>query len=451
MTTPKNKPPGLNKTNNDKLRHQLHNSVNGLVTLFSGEAARQGYLAAADQGIISVSNFLATLILARNASPTELGVYVVGFTSLRLLRAFQEGIIIQPLNTYGAAMDHSTFRNYASNTGFIQLMLALASAAGVALLGWVLILLGNDTAGPGIFSLWSVFLWWQLAEFIRRTLYTRGKVTYAVFNSSVGNLFRLGILVVLANQSRLTGATGISAIAVGSLISFVPGMWQTRSYWSIKNIDLRMTWKRNWGFGKWILGSSTANWFAVEFYPVLTAGIISFAAAGAYRALQNIVAPVHVLLKATDTFLTPRAAKLYDQKGIPALSRILRTTYLILGIPIIAMLAIALLFPEFLLELFYGETYLQYSNGIVLMVIFYLLLYLYSPAQTALKAVRIGQPIFIANLIAIAIMLTVGVWLIIQWGVYGTLAGQVVSALIICVILWTAWGLVKRRMDPEIQ
>jgi len=409
----------MNKPNNDKLRQQFHNSINGLVTLFSGEAARQGYLAAADQGIISVSNFLATIILARNASPTELGVYAVGFTSLRLLRAFQEDLSIQPLNTYGAAMDHSSFRNYASNTGLIQLMLALASAVGVALLGWVLILSGNDTAGPGIFSLWSVFLWWQLAEFIRRTLYTRGRVTYAVFNSSIGNLFRLGIMVVLVNQSRLTGATGISAIAIGSLISFIPGMWQTRSYWSIKNIDLRMTWKRNWGFGKWILGSSTANWFAVEFYPVLTAGIISFAAAGAYRAIQNIVAPVHVLLR-------PRAARLYDQKGIPALSRILRTTYFILGIPIIAMLAIALLFPEFLLELFYGETYLQYSNGIVLMVIFYLLLYLYSPAQTALKAVRIGQPIFIANLIAIA------------------------NALIICVILWTAWGIVKRRLDPEI-
>ncbi len=99
MTTPKKNPPGLNKPNNDKLRPQFHNSINGLVTLFSGDAARQGYLAAADQGIISVSNFLATLILARNASPTELGVYAVGFTSLRLLRAFQYGIIIHPLNT----------------------------------------------------------------------------------------------------------------------------------------------------------------------------------------------------------------------------------------------------------------------------------------------------------------------------------------------------------------
>jgi len=48
-----------------------------------------------------------------------------------------------------------------------------------------------------------------------------------------------------------------------------------------------------------------ANWLSVEFYPVLTAGMISFAAAGAYRALQNLVAPIHLLLRAIDTFFTP--------------------------------------------------------------------------------------------------------------------------------------------------
>ena len=44
-----------------------------LLALFSGGGAREGYLAAIDQAIISLSNFLATIILARNVSPTELG------------------------------------------------------------------------------------------------------------------------------------------------------------------------------------------------------------------------------------------------------------------------------------------------------------------------------------------------------------------------------------------
>ena len=64
------------------------------------------------------------------------------------------------------------------------------------------------------------------------------------------------------------------------------------------------------------MGGSLANWIASELYPLLAAGLISFAAAGAYRALQNLVAPVHVLLRATDTFFTPRAAKVYHHGTI---------------------------------------------------------------------------------------------------------------------------------------
>jgi hypothetical protein len=39
--------------------------------LLSGVAAREGYLAAADQAVISLSNFLATIILARNVDPAS--------------------------------------------------------------------------------------------------------------------------------------------------------------------------------------------------------------------------------------------------------------------------------------------------------------------------------------------------------------------------------------------
>ena len=49
-----------------------------------------------DSGVISLSNFLATIILARNVDPTQLGVYGVGFVTLRLVRAVQEGLIVQP-------------------------------------------------------------------------------------------------------------------------------------------------------------------------------------------------------------------------------------------------------------------------------------------------------------------------------------------------------------------
>jgi O-antigen/teichoic acid export membrane protein len=109
------------------------------------------------------------------------------------------------------------------------------------------------------------------------------------------------------------------------------------------------------------------------------------------------------------------------------------------GIPILSVLAVALLIPKPLLRLLYGETYVGYSDSMVLMVLLYALLYAYYPLQTALKAARQARPLFVANLGAIAAMFTIGVWAISRWGVAGTIAGQALNALIVTVVLGAAW------------
>ena len=417
-----------------------------LVALFSGEGARQGYLAAIDQGVISLSNFLATIILARNVDPTQLGVYGVGFITLRLVRAVQEGLIVQPMNVFGASMDLDEFRPYATSTSLFQIGLALVSALAVAVCGWILTDLGNDTAGPTLFALWFSFLFWQLQEYMRRMLYTRGMVLHALVNSIISNAVRFALMIYLVSQGRLSGIAGLDAIAWGALVVMLPGIWFTRHFWTRKITDLRDTWVRNWIFGRWILGGTLTNWVAVEFYPILAAGLISFAAAGAYRALQNLVAPVHLLLRAIDTFLTPRAAKLYAKSGTSALTRTLRSIYLAVGIPVIGLLFAAILFSEQFLQLVYGDTYAAYKDGVVLMALFYALLFAYWPLQSIFKAAQQSRPIFMANILAIISMFTIGVLAIRNWGVYGTIAGQALNALVINIVLWGVW-ISMRRAD----
>lgn len=415
-----------------------------LAMLLSGKGAREGYLAAIDQGLISLANFTATVILARNISLTELGVYGVGFTTLRLARAVQEGLTIQPLNTFGAPMDTAEFKRYASATTLIQVALAVLSAAFVALAGWIVTETGNDTAGPALFTLWSAFLWWQLQEYIRRLMYTRGDVFNAVLNTALSNAVRLGLVFWWAAQGALTGIAGLQAISLGSLVALLLGLWQTRRYWTRDLASLPETWQRNWRFGRFMLGASLSNWVSVEFYPVLTAGMISFAAAGAYRVIQNLVQPVQLLLRAIDTFLSPRAARTYHQQGFPGLEKLLRKTYLLFAGPILGLLALASIFRRPLLNLLYGEDYLAYADGVILMAFFYALWFAYWPLQTALKAMRSSRPIFVANLTAILAMFTAGTWFINQWGVYGTLTGQALNALIVMAIHYAAWRALRQ-------
>ncbi|HEY61433.1 MAG TPA: oligosaccharide flippase family protein [Anaerolineae bacterium] len=407
--------------------------------IITGQTARSGYWAAIDQGFISISNFIAAVFLARNVDPTQFGIYAVGFLLLHLIRAIQDGLIVQPMNAFGSIMPFPEFKEYVSSSGLLQGILAINNAIIAAVGGIILTKLGNDTAGPTLFALWLPFLGWQMQEFIRRLFYVRRMVKHAMLNTFVTNAIRLGILFYWGKIGLLSGKAGLIAIAWGASAGFIFGIIQTRKYWTLNFYPLRKTIRKNWGYGRWILGSSTANWVAAEVYPLLAAGLISFAAAGAYRALQNLVAPIHVLLRAIDTFITPRAAQIYQTNGRRGTWRLMRIVYLVAGIPIIGLLILTCLYPTTLLRLLYNETYVDYSNGMILMAIFYGLWFLYWPLQAIFKAIQITKPIFFANLVAIFSMFTIGIISIKQWGVYGAIGGQALNALIVSVILWRIW------------
>ena len=275
----------------------------------------------------------------------------------------------------------------------------------------------------------------------------RQAIPRALTNTILSNGIRIGLMIWLVYRGLLTGIAGLEAIAWGSFVALFSGLWFTSAYWTRDILNLKETWMRNWNFGRWILGGSVANWVAVEFYPILAAGLISFAAAGAYRALQNLVAPIHLLLRAIDTFLTPRASRIYDQNGRLGLSRTLRLIYAVTFLPVVGLLVFAVVFRAPILRLLYGETYLYFGQGIILMALYYALWYLYSPLQSAFKAARLSQPIFIANLAAILTMFTIGILAIQYWGIYGAIAGQALNALVINIILWGTWLRVKMGAD----
>ena len=125
--------------------------------------------------------------------------------------------------------------------------------------------------------------------------------------------------------------------------------------------------------------------------------------------------------------------------------------YILSGIPILGLLVVAVIFPVPLLRLLYGETYLPYSDGLLLMALYYGLWYAYWPIQAAFKAIRQTQPIFAANGLAILSMFTLGVWGIQRWGVYVAIGGQALNASIVTGFLWISWFVIKRkRSTPSV-
>jgi len=403
------------------------------------DLGRGGVWAAADQGVISLSNFTASVLLAVMVSPEELGKYLIGFLLLYFIRAIQNGVIIQPLNTIGAAKPDEEFRSFFTATFFHQLIFSLLFAGIVLIIRFVSPHLIKAGFSEILLGLSLCFFAWPLQEFFRRVFYARSKVSLAFWVSLSANLIRLSIIVVGSRLGEVRGLSGLMAIGWGSLFAGIIGAWFARKWFTSRDVKLVESFRENWQFGRWIVGASLADWVVVDLYPIMMGWMISLSATGVYQALQNLVAPIHVLLRAIDTFMTPGLAKAYDRFGLVRVNQKLKGLFLLAGIPIIILLGLVLLFAPQLLFLLKGETYLPYANGIFLMAGFYFFLYVHRILQMGFRAVRQGKPIFWANLLAILSMIAGGLWLINRWGIYGAIGGQALNAFILSCVLFIAW------------
>src|SRR5271170_6186042 len=66
--------------------------------------AHQRFWAFIDQGVVSLGNFMATVMLARALKPGEFGIFALLFGSILFLNTVHAALVTYPLSIFGAPM-----------------------------------------------------------------------------------------------------------------------------------------------------------------------------------------------------------------------------------------------------------------------------------------------------------------------------------------------------------
>jgi len=110
---------------------------------FFGKAipmATKGGLAVLDQGLISGSNFLVGILLARWLAPGEYGAYALAFAIFLLLSFVSQSLLFEPMAVFSGSAYQKSMRGYFRSVLWIHLAMTvitfvlLGTAAGVAFL-----------------------------------------------------------------------------------------------------------------------------------------------------------------------------------------------------------------------------------------------------------------------------------------------------------------------------
>jgi len=400
-------------------------------------------LAIIDQGLISGSNFAASILLARWLTPEQYGAYAVAFGVFILLSLVYLALLLEPMAVFGGSAYHHCLREYLRVLVKLQVGVALVVVVPLglsALVAWKLApasglpgaLAGVTLASPCLFLFWLA----------RRTYYLQLSPSRAVQGAFLYFCVVMGGLWIVYRKGMLSPFSAFLLIALGALLTSGLLLVHLRRALPTSGTVLvaREVWKKHWVYGRWALATSVASWVpAYIFYPVLsTFGGTSYS--GELRALMNFCNPIEQTQIALAILFLPYAARVQgankDRRSAPGLS--VRLTLVSIGATA-TYWAMVILFREPLFHLLYSGKYENVApllRSVAIGSLFWSAAY---GSAIVLRAMESPQSIFIAYSTAALVSLLVGIpaarYFGVAGGVWGINISDAVSFIMVLILL----------------
>ncbi|HZV62447.1 MAG TPA: lipopolysaccharide biosynthesis protein [Methylophilaceae bacterium] len=393
-----------------------------------------------DQSIVSGSNFIIGILLARFLGPEAFGVFVLLQSVMLYVNSFQGALIFQPMMSAAPQLVEQERSKYLQGVFAMQLILGLMLGLAVTLLAVGAHVLGLiHMAGLDSMTVAAVvcaMLTFQLQDWQRRYYFVHEKARAAFFIDIIsygGQVALLGTAFVLG---RLDVATGFWIIAAASLTSFCIGFL----HHSLRPVfaHARDVLREGWRTGRDYLVAWQFQWLGSQGVFMVGASLVGTHAVGGVRATQNIVGPINILFLAMDNLIPVAAARRYGKSGLDALSRYLWKITLwgtLLLAPVLILLSV---FAVPLMGLLYGESYVAFASLVYWQALYIFIQFYLRQAFFFLRTVKATGVILRSGIIMAAFSIAIASFTVDSYhatGLMFALLGGVSASL-----LYSAWS-----------
>ena len=270
-----------------------------------------------DQGLISGSNFLLGIQLARSLHPAGYGAYALAFSIFSLLLVLDQAIVLEPMSVFGGSKYSGLLRRYLGELLKFQsilsgvcLSLLLVAALGIGISrqssDLYVALLGIGIATPSILLLY----------FTRRALYLEyrssaaagGAVLYCVLLFS--GLWLVDHLGLISAFSAFL-CMGAAALATSSLLMiYIRPRLKSKG----RESEFQIV-NEHWNYGRWALGSSAFMWISWNVWYTIVGSLSGLAGTGTLKAWMNLAMPVIQSCAALSLLVLPHTSRVVHVEG----------------------------------------------------------------------------------------------------------------------------------------
>ena len=403
-------------------------------------------LALFDQLIASGTNFLATLMIARFAGASSLGVYVISVTVTAAVIGCQDALIIKPYTIQRFRLPGSDAEN-AGMALSLSIILGMICAAGLLIAGAVLYL---ADAGLTV-TIQTVILACALPailarEFARRFAFTHLNMPQAIAIDGAVAVQQVLGLGLVGYSGHLGAGTALCSIGLASASTALGWRFLLGKQLNMWRGSWRAETKRSWSLGKWLLAGQLTREIQQSIPYWVLSLIIGSAATGVYAACTSVVSFANPVIFGLGNIITTRSVLAWRTSGGPGLWRqALRDTALLSSF--MAAFCIVIFFEgDRIISWLYPRGGFEMGTGLTFLLALSMLAMAGGiPPSNALAAMERPRAIFGVGVAGAAVSITLVFAFLLKWGLIGAAAGFLAGNVLTLGGRWIALYLLIPR------
>jgi O-antigen/teichoic acid export membrane protein len=427
-----------------------------------GERIRDGFLrqlrgretwALTDQAVVSATNFLTNVMLARFMGLREFGIFALAWMSVLFVNSLQFALVIAPMMSIGPKQAEKDRPSYFGAVVFQELVLVLFS---FVLVFSGLRLFGGDIRHVDVRHLalplaFSAFAY-QMQDFVRRYFFATAKSRYAFLDDALSYLTQLPILFLLHKVGRLNSVAALWAMAGTSLFGLAVGwLWVEPLHFQWARI--KAVTSHHWKLSRWLGVSALLQWTSGNLFVLAAPVYYGAAAAGVLKASQNLMGVTHVWFQGLDNVVPVETARRLHEGGVRSMLAYTRSILFKWGGLTLMFAVVMGAAPGLWLRLVYGPQMVQYGYILRLYALLYVLVFIGGPLRAGLQAIEFTVPIFWSYLamttFSFALAVPMAKWLRLNGVMIGLLGTQVLFQSIVGAALLIKSNRLMQKSDLD--
>lgn len=389
----------------------------------------------ADQAVVSLASFAATVIVGRTLGKEALGIYALGPFLFWLVAGVANALVWVPYTARACRLNEVDRRRYrASNT-----VMAAAMAVGLAALcvvGGLLAAPLQNWLSPFCLAMAPLSFLFLLREHVRRVFIADFHAAGLLLLDGPIAVLSVGSLLALSHNGRLTPSVALVATALAAGLC-LPVVWRLTRGGGVTAEELSRDARSNWGFGRWMLVVAVAWLIGDGVLRWMLLGMHGMDALGVFSAAFSVVMLANPLILAMTSFARSWAARVQAADGTPGLFS--HTVRLTLAGVVLAAAGMFLLAwaGDFMIQAFFGEQFAD-PRLVLLLAAAVCLQAVAIPVDAALTALELGKKMTQVSLLQLAAALLVGAPLVYAQGPMGIAWAMIARSAPLHIMAWDA-------------